>query len=252
MKKLSTWGRDHKWSARFIIVVSLILLDLLAVKGGSMLLDIGISLPTYMIMIFATIYGIVFIGYPNKSGRSTRQRQFTSYIYRKCCDFLLAASTFCMILFLGNHPERLFRYDGLFNIASASSPSSSPGDSIQRSYKSIAAFSKSMKSANGVPLKWKERKRLLKAQIRAIRNSPENSKGTKVLLIVLSVLGALLLLYAVAALACSLSCAGSDAAAVIVGVLGVALIVFLLVLAIRGIQHKKITAVKEPQTAPSS
>jgi hypothetical protein len=55
----------------------------------------------------------------------------------------------------------------------------------------------------------------------------------------LSVVVAIGLIYLVAALACSLSCNGSDAAALIVGIGGAALVAFLLIIAIRAITGKK-------------
>ena len=63
------------------------------------------------------------------------------------------------------------------------------------------------------------------------------------------ILLALILAYGVAALACSLSCAGSDAAAVIVAVLGLTGIVFLTIVLIRGILRK---SKKEKETKPES
>jgi hypothetical protein len=55
----------------------------------------------------------------------------------------------------------------------------------------------------------------------------------------LSVAVALGLLYLIAALACNLSCAGSDIAAVIVGVGGAGLVIFLLIVVIRKILGRK-------------
>ena len=96
-----------------------------------------------------------------------------------------------------------------------------------------------MKDENGKMLKWKERKKLLKEQIRGIKKTNELSKGEKVALTILAVLAALGLLFLVASLACNLSCSGSDAAAVIVGLGGGALVIVLLVVAIRAIYNKK-------------
>ena len=64
------------------------------------------------------------------------------------------------------------------------------------------------------------------------------SNGAKVGLIILCVLAAIGLLYGVAALACSLSCGGSEGAATLVMIGGVGVIAFLLVIAIRAITKK--------------
>ncbi|MGH2564923.1 MAG: hypothetical protein ACRDE5_10435, partial [Ginsengibacter sp.] len=112
-------------------------------------------------------------------------------------------------------------------------------DSIKKSYKSFSEFSASMKDKDGNQLKWKERRKLLKEQVREIKKSNELSKGDKIFLTILSVIIASGLLILVASLACNLSCNGSGAAAVAVGLGGAALIFFLFTLAMRGIHGKK-------------
>ena len=83
------------------------------------------------------------------------------------------------------------------------------------------------------------KKKLLKEQLRAIKKSGEISKGGKVALIILSVIVALGLLYLVAALACNISCSGSEGGAIILAVGGTALVIFLLVITLRAILGKK-------------
>ena len=71
----------------------------------------------------------------------------------------------------------------------------------------------------------------------------------KILLIVLSVLVALILLYGVAGLACTLSCNGSEAAAWLVGILGLAGIAAGLFFVIRAIIGRKRKPKKDADTA---
>ena len=97
----------------------------------------------------------------------------------------------------------------------------------------------SSRNETGKSLKWKERKKLLKEQISAIKKDNDMSKGAKVALIILSVAIALGLLYAVAALACNISCGGSEAGAIVVMVGGAAVVTFLLIIAIKSITGKK-------------
>jgi hypothetical protein len=119
-----------------------------------------------------------------------------------------------------------------------------PTDSSVSTYKPLAAFAASMKNEEGKMLKWKERKQLLKEQVKAIKQAKDMSKGAKAALIILSIMVALGLLALVAALACDLSCGGSDTAALLVAVGGTALIVFLLMLTIKAINKKS----REPKT----
>jgi hypothetical protein len=122
-------------------------------------------------------------------------------------------------------------------LTSSANTFSVPKDST-KTYKSLEEFKKMMKDENGKPLKLKERKKLLKQQIRAIKNADDMSDGGKVALIILCVLLAIVLAYGVAALSCSLSCSGAEGAAVVVAILGAAGIVFLTIFLIRGIVRK--------------
>ena len=250
MKKLSVWAKDHKWSARFIIVASFIILNILGAVTGVLLSSLSISIPASVILFFACVYGSAFIAYPSRYLKGKKLNAAAFYVRQKSCDLLLAGSTFCMVVYMGNHPDRLFQYGSTLNAAAASS-TSLPKDSTVKTYKSIAAFSASMKDENGKPLKWKERKKLLKEQIKAIKTSREPSNGGKVVLIILAVLAALLLIGLVASLACSLACSGSDAFAVIVFVGGTALVIWLLISMIRKITGGKKKKIKEPEKEPA-
>jgi hypothetical protein len=143
-----------------------------------------------------------------------------------------------MFFYLGNHPGQLIDIKGSLY---ASVPANSILPKEVKPYKSIGEFNKSIKDEKGKLLKWKERRKLLKAQIQGIKSSSDLTPTAKTLLTILSVIVAIGLLYLVAALSCSLSCNGSDAAAVLVGVGGTALVIFLVIIVIRGIygKHKK-------------
>jgi hypothetical protein len=204
MKKISHWAKDHVWPARIIIIVSTFLLIGLGLSTGLLLYDISFTIPVVLFVFSALLYITAILFYPSKKRNSGR----ISYLHQKTCDLLLAGSVFLMITYLGNHPKQILDQYAGFTAASANS-SSLPKDSSLKTYKSLDVFSASMKDKDGKMLKWKERKKMLKEQVRAIRHSKEPSDGAKVALIVLSVLVALGLLYLVAALSCSISCGGS-------------------------------------------
>ena len=236
MKNLSYWAREHKQAARLIIVISFILLTFLGFITGGLLTDLNFKITYEAYLTSAIIYCSIFLIYPS----ATQKKKWGAalfYLRQKSCDFLLTAVTFFIIIYVGNNPENLFKYFPSVN-ASSISVNIVPKDSSVNSYKSIKEFSLTMKGENGKTLKWKERKKLLKKQVRAIKNSEVLSKGGKTGLIILSILVALGLIYLVATIACSLSCNGSEAAAVIVGIGGTGLIIFLTVLMIKYIQKK--------------
>lgn len=168
------------------------------------------------------------------------------YARQKTCDFLLAFSTFLILIYIGNRPAVLFQ-SSPFSYASNTMTKIVPGDSSLTSYKSIREFSASIRDKEGKLLKWKERKNLLKEQVRSIKKADTLSEGGKAGLIVLSVLVAIGLLALVAGLACNLSCNGSEGAAALVGIGGTALIIFLLFLVIKGIKKNRKVSEKTPE-----
>jgi len=238
MKKNSLWAKDHKVAARLIIIFSFILLTLLGIITGTLLNDTGISIASATLFIVIAIYLAAVIAYPAKSLKGKKLTAAAFYTRQKTCDLLLAASTFCMIVFLSNRPDKLFSYTTPLS-AAIPATAAFPKDSTVKNYKPITAFSASLKDETGKSLKWKEKKQLLKNQIRAIKKDNDMSNGAKAALIILSVAAALGLLYLVAALACNISCGGSEGAAVLVTIGGAGLVIFLLILAIRAITGKK-------------
>ena len=248
MKKISHWAKNHKKLSRLIIVVSFIILTALGIITGILLSDIGVAISAAALFLFVAIYFAAVFAYPAKSLKGNKLSASAFYIRQKNCDFLLVASTFCMIVFFSNQPDKIFSFSIPLN-ATAPATSSLPGDSTIKTYKTVAAFSASLKDENGKSLKWKEKKKLLKEQIRAIKKDPGKSNGAKVGLIILSVLVAIGLFYGVASLACTLSCGGSEGAAVVVMIGGTAVIIFLLIIAIRAIVGRK-KKPKQPKQDP--
>jgi hypothetical protein len=142
------------------------------------------------------------------------------------------------MMYLGNHPDRIFQYNLALNVASASSHIL-PKDSIIKSYKSLSDFTASMKNVNGETLKWKEKKKMLKEQVKRIKKANDLSKSEKTLLGILSVLVALGLIFLKGVLSCNLACNGSGGAAALVLVGETVAIVILFVIAIRAIYGKR-------------
>lgn len=235
MKKISLWAKNNKWQARFLIFGIYLLLNLLGITIGWMLNDMQISISVNAFLFFILLFLAGMFAYPVKS--YSKNTGISVYTRQKSCDFILAASTFCMILFIGNkYPHLISNHSAGYTAANASV--SFPVDSMKTSYEKMAAFSEKMKAENGKQLSWKEKKKLLKKQVKEIKASGEISPAGKVLLIILSVLVALGLLYVLAALSCSISCGGAEGLAIAVAVLGTGLIIFLLVRLIRSINRK--------------
>lgn len=237
-KQLSFWAKQNKWPSRFIIVFSFIVMNILGVVTGLLYSDLGLTFPKWFLILSLIVFGIVWLKYPIGKRSST-------YTFRKTCDSILIGTTFLMFTYFGNRQVTPFDNSVLF--ASSVNNYSLPKDSI-KTYKSVEDFKKSLYDESGKPLQWKERKKLLKQQVKFIKKDKAMSDGGKVVLIILCVVLAVILAYGVAALSCSLSCAGSDGAAVAVAVLGLAGIVLLTIFLIRGILRKsKKEKGKEPK-----
>lgn len=238
MKQLSHWAKNHKKLSRLIIVVSFIILTALGIATGTLLADVGVAISSITLFIIVCVYFIGVIAYPAKSLKGNSLSATAFYFRQKSCDLMLVASTFCMIVFFSNQPDKIFSFSIPLN-AAAPANSTTPKDSTLKNYKTVAAFSASLKDENGKSLKWKEKKKLLKEQVRAIKKDTQMSNGAKVGLIILSVLVAIGLFYGVAALACNLSCGGSEGAAGVVLIGGTAVIILLLIVTIRAIVGRK-------------
>lgn len=245
MKKLSIWAKHHKIASRVIIILSFILLTIIAYFTGTWFSDLGVIIPPVILFIALLLYLISIIAYPRRSGTHKKYRPKFFYVRQKGCDIVLAASTFIMMICLANNTDS-FIYS--FAPANAISVNSNvlPKDSSVKTFKSLKEFSSSMKDKEGKMLKWKERKKLLKEQVRGIKKTENLSKGDKGGLIVLSVLVALGLLTLIGALSCSIYCSGSEGAAILVGIGGSALVILLLVITIKAIKKGKKVPKEEP------
>lgn len=249
MKKLSSWASHHKWPARIMLVVSLQLLNITGIITGVLLKDLGIFLPAFSFLIITIVFFSGLFFYPKK-----QEKHFYApgsfYRRQKICDGLLAASAFCMFLCISNDRTPFKTYFAQYSAASASVPSSFK-DSSHNAFRMMVSFARSMKDENGKMLKWKERKKLLKEQVKQIKQSTELSSGAKTALTILCVLVAIGLIFLALSLACDLSCNGHDGAAVLVVVGGTALVIFLFIIAIRAIypgkRKKRLEAIKREE-----
>ena len=238
IKKLSLWAKNHKWTTRLLIIAAFILLDITGIIIGLLMNDLNIMLPPVTFYIFVILFFVAMGLYPDKATKGTLYSKHRFYIRQKTCDLVLAGSAFLMIVCISND-NMIFKENYIPVNAATQNSFAFIRDSTLKPYKSIAVFSASMKDKEGKLLKWKERKKLLKEQSKGIKKANDISKGGKAALMVLCGLVASGLLTLVLAWSCSLSCSGSDGAAILVGVGGTVAVIFLVILAGRLIYGKK-------------
>jgi len=93
MKSISFWARQNPRKAQISIVLLYLLLNLLAICGGILFYESGITFTESLMNSSFVLFLIAAIMYKRKA----------NFYYRKTLDFLLASCTFMMIAFWGNH-----------------------------------------------------------------------------------------------------------------------------------------------------
>ena len=238
MKQISLWGQRHKWTARTIIVLCYIVLNLLALLIGDGLLANGIEVNALWVYLFTGAYLSAFVLYPF---RRERKRYRSFYRWQKTCDAVLVTTSFLILIGAANlrHSANTpFQFTAARAVTPAPVHPPKPVTAEKKVKKQ--SFIKSIKSKLTHSLQ----------KFRAYFKS--RSLAGQIFLTVLAVLLAGLALYGVLGLACSLSCAGSDAAAAVVALLGTAAVVFLFVRALRGIRRMPRKEPNEPSTRTAS
>jgi fatty acid desaturase len=229
MRKISFWAKHHRLQAIAFLVIIKLLLALIAFYIGLSLLDLDIYIPFFVFAIALFILIIAALIYPSRHLTRLSKNQF--YIRQKSCDFIIAACSFVMIGTLVNNN---------FPLPGTTISLASNVTAIKPTAEEILA---SLQYRDKSTLT-KQEKRILKEEfmkqlkVYAVAKVTGNtSDAGKAGLIILTIVAALGLLYLVAALACTLSCNGSDAAAIIVVILGTAIVVWGTVTLIRRILH---------------
>jgi len=228
MRKISLWATHHRFPAITFVVIIKLLLAFIAFYIGSSLVDLNIYIPFIVFIVALTVLIAAAFLYPSDKLRGSGKKY--AYTRQKSCDFIIAACSFIMIGTLVNNnmpiPGTTISYAS--NVVSTTTPTA------EEILASLQYRDKSTLTKQEKRILKQEFKRQLKLYVVA-KLKKDKDGGAKTAKIILTIVVALGLLYLVAALACSLSCNGSDAAAVIVGILGLALIIWGLVVVIRRI-----------------
>lgn len=249
MRHLSTWAKGHPIQARLIIIISHFLLGFLAYFIGNELRDLNITFSASVFFSISLIFIVVAFVYPHKKDRPVTFNIRYTYWFRKCCDMLVITSSFCLICCLANNAQLTPVYDlhAANNLTVPAKTGKPTAEEILSSLQN-GRDNKSLTRTEKRILK-KEFKKQLKVYATA-KIKGDKKTAEQALLILLAIIAAVGLLYLVAALACSLSCSGSDAAAIFVALIGTVAVIWLLVYVIKRIsrpKEKEKTGTKEGQ-----
>lgn len=237
MKKISFWASGHVKTARLLIVFIKLLLAAMAYYAGMALYKNEIILPSGAIYFFTFLVLLLVIAvYPDR--KKTALSKNLVYIKQKTCDFILPLLSFLIIVTMVNTGNTVSSYPGAYSITIMKNPTA----------QEILASGKTKESLTRTEKKILKKEFFKQLKIYAaakITGDKETSgKAWKIALAIIVMVG---LIYLLAALACSLSCSGSDAAAIIVGTLGLTGIIFGFVLLMKRIHQgsKKINDGKD-------
>jgi hypothetical protein len=238
MKNISIWAFRHKWAARFVIICSFLILNFIGLFLGDALTISQIAIPSLWIYVIGFIFFAGFITYPSRKQKSKYKNYYKK---QKSSDLLLVSTTFLLIICFGNHynlPKNQSPFG--FTYANATALTIIANPQLHKT-----SIDPSPKKKTSLIKKWKSK---LKENIRTIRREYKDATpGERTALIVLSIIVAFALFLLVLSASCSLSCSGSDGAALLVALLGTGLIVFLLVKVIKRINRG---GPKKPKTEP--
>ena len=218
MRKISLWAKHHRVEAIVSIVAIKLVLAVIAFYIGSALLEMNFRIPVAVCIIALIVLAVAAWLYPSRRLTHFSKKQF--YLRQKSCDFIIGACSFVMIGSLVNNNLPL---PGAVSFASNVITQSTP--TAEEILASLQYRDKSSLTRQEKRILKEEFKKQIK--IYAVAKITGNKDGaSKAVFIILTIIAAIGLLTLLAALACSLSCNGSDVAAVIVGVLGAAAIIW--------------------------
>lgn len=235
MKKLSFWAKENPWQARIVIILSHFVLIILALYIGGSLSGLEIQLPAWLLSLFLSLFILGVFFYPSRQKRNLIKKDLY-YIRQKSCDFLLAATGFCMMLCLANKNNGSVNF---FQSAAASSRINKEKEkpTAQQILASLEFRDKSTLT--------RSEKRILKKEFRVqVKNyviatvKGNKAQANSTLLIILAIVVALGVLILLAGICCSISCSGSAGLAIALFILGTAGIIWGLISVIRSINRK--------------
>ena len=116
MRKISAWARDHRSMARLFVVIIKILLAVMAWLTGSLLSEMGITIPESIGFLALLLLGTAALLYPSRDRRALSKKFY--YLHHKSCDFILALCTFTIMVSFTNN--QLYPATSSFSYASSS------------------------------------------------------------------------------------------------------------------------------------
>jgi len=231
MRSISLWAKHHRQHARIIIIICRFLLICLACFLGTQLSQSAVMPSPLWTFFFMVVFFITGAHYPS-------ERSAKNYRKRKLYDLIIASCGFLMAVCVTSELNKPFIGYQSVEATAAAVPSLYKFPEAEKLLKQFEKGEKIKFSARKKRIIKKEFNYQLLKYAKA-KFTGNKSTADQTLLIILACIAAVGLLYLVAGLACTLSCNGSDAAAIIVAILGTAGVIWGLVAIIRSIKRKR-------------
>lgn len=229
MRKISYWARLHPLPAVSLIVFLKITLAVWAVWFGYQLRQEGMLLPSSLLYVAGCTALLCIAAYPDRK----RSYSIARYYRQKSCDFLLTIASFVSIAVMANHPEASPGLTG--NMPVQAFVIRPTAEQILQQLKENPA-KKLSRSEKKILKKEFNKQLLIYAKAKLTGNKEGSDKSAMIILTIIAAIGLGILL---ASLVCSLSCNGSDAAAVAVALIGGVALIWGTIAIIRSINRKK-------------
>lgn len=238
MRQISYWAKDHPLLSRLFIVFSRCLLLWIACFLGAQVAIADMEVSPLWNYVFICLFLAACYAYP-------LTRTAANYTKRKRCELVVCVSGFLLTVCL---VAQLHHPGSFYQSLQATVPIDIPSYKYPEAQKLLEQF----KSGEKTDFTRKEKRIIRKefnyqlvryAKAKIVGNKNESGSAG---LIILACIAAVGLLFLVLSLACTLSCNGSDAGAIMVGLIGTAAIVWGLIALIRSIRRKKQKAQESP------
>ena len=227
MKKISLWAKHHVFATRIIIFFIHLLLIVLAFYISENI-PFHFSLKKLSLVLFILILS-TFNYYRVKQ---------KSYLFKKAIYFITSVCFFLIVCFFSKHNFTTNSFQKSLSAIEITPHHNTSNPTAQQILQSLKYRDKTTLT------KYEKRilKKELKKQIGIYTKSTlkhDHISAEQALLIILAIIAALGLLSLLSALACSISCGGANALAILVFIVGLAGICFGLYFLIKIIKHKR-------------
>lgn len=229
MKKISTWALYYPKQARLLMAFIKVVLFFLALYIGNLLSDLNVHFSKTSLYLVLLLFFTAVITYPDKRKKKACF-EYSFYIRQKVNDFLVALSSFFILILAFNTNLFLKIQNPAYASAIVTNSNNVVAPSLNGKQKKLSAK------------EWRQLKAKFKKELKRIMlgKPDENGAGTnKGWKLALAISAGVVLTALLAALACAIACNGSEVLAVILLAVGLGGVIWGLIAWIKSIYKRR-------------